>query len=201
MKRLLALCCALALLLTCAACGGGGSPKQTVAAFFDAAKTIDIEGMNACLAEDQALTWDLDDPTVDHSTPDLAELLRTLAAKLDYTLDNLETSGSAAAADVTVRYADASFAVRDAMTDVMADLLATLFGAETETDPEALLIEAIREKLETETLPEKTAQLTLRLEKTDGGWIITNLPDEMINMMTGNAVTAFENAVESLTGK
>ena len=201
MKRLLALCCALALLLTCAACGGGGSPKQTVAAFFDAAKKIDIEGMNACLAEDQALTWDLENETMDKNTPGLADLLRTLAAKLDYTLDNCEKSGDAAAADVTVRYADASFAIKDAMTDVMADLLASLFGAETETDPETLLIEAIREKLETETLPEKTAQLTLRLQKTDDGWVITTLPDELITMMTGNAVTAFENAVEAVTGK
>ena len=201
MKRLLVLLCTLALLCSLAACGGGGNPKQTIAAFFDAAKKIDIEGMNACLTEEQALTWDLDDPTVDHSTPDLADLLRTLASKLDYTLDKCEKDGDTAMANVTVSYADASAAVKNATTDVMADLIATLFGAQTETDPQTLLIEAIREKLKTDSLPQRTAPLTLQLQKTDDGWKISDLPDELINMMTGNAVDAFENAVKSLTDK
>lgn len=199
MKRLLAVFCALALLCSLVACGGGGSPKQTVAAFFDAAKKIDIEGMNACLTADEALTWDLDNPTLDKNTPGLADLLRTFAGKLGCRIDSCTKNGDAASADVTVTYVDASFAVKDAMTDVMADLLATLFGGQSETDPQTLLIEAIREKAENETLPEKTAQLTLELQKTDDGWKISALPEALMNMLTGNAADAFEDAVQALT--
>ncbi len=201
MKRWLALLCALALVCSLAACGGGSGPKQTVAAFFGAAKKIDIEKMNACLTEDQALTWDLDNRTLSKNTPDLADLLRALAAKLDYKLDACARSGDTAKADVTVTWCDASFAVKDATTDVMADLLATLFGAQSETDPQTLLIRAIAQKVESEELPEKTAQLTLQLQKTDDGWKIAALPDELMNMMVGNAADAFDDAVRSLTEK
>ncbi len=201
MKRGTVLLCAALLLLMLAACGGGGSPQKTVAAFFDAAKTIDIEKMNACLASDQMLTWDLEADSGSETTQGLMQLLRTLASKLSYRLNDCARDGDAATAAVTVTYADASMTVKDALTDVMADLLATLFGAQTETDPETLLVQALQEKLETGNPPMKTAELTLQLQNTEDGWRITALPDELMNMMTGNAVDAFEEAVQSLTGK
>ena len=86
MKKTIALLCAALLVFALAGCGGGGGPEETVAAFFDAAKTIDIEGMNACLSADQALTWDLETQSDDENAQSLMQLLRTLASKIDYTL-------------------------------------------------------------------------------------------------------------------
>lgn len=203
MKRVLALACALLLLCPLAACSPGGGPQKTVAVFFEAAKAIDLQKMNACLVSEQELTWDLEDRNEqeNETRQSLMQMLRTLSARLDYKIDSCERDGDTATAVVTVSYPDASLTVKDAMTDVMADLLATLFGAQTDSDPQTLMIQAMQEKLETETLPQQTAQLTLQLQKTEDGWKITSLPEELMNMMTGNAIAAFENAVESLTGE
>lgn len=200
MKKTIAVLCAALLVFALAGCGGGGSPQKTTAAFFDAAQTLDIEKMNACLAADRQLVWE-PEHSDDENSQLLVRLLRELASKLSYTLNGCTQNGDAATADVTVRYVDATMMVKDALTDVMADLLATLFGAQNDTAPETLLLQTLLEKAENGAPAARTAQLTLQLRNGEDGWRITAEPDALQEILFDNTIDAFADALQTLTGK
>ncbi len=202
MKRFTALLCAVLLLLPLSACGKAGTPKDTADSFFKAMQKLDFDAMNDCTTNEANVEWDLgaSDYFSEETTQKMLGIFQSLAAKIEYQLGDAESDGTSATVPATVTYPDASAMVRDAMTDVMAGMIMTLFGEESETDVYTQLIDAVAEKVETETPAMKTADVVLPMTKTDDGWKISALSDDVINALSGNMGDAFAEAQSALVG-
>ena len=201
MKRMLALCFALLLLLPLAACGRANKPEGTVAAFFDAMQKMDLEAMNACCDAAVQFNWNPGSAKEDdETTRAFLEIFRSLAAQMTYAIGDTTRDEDVATVAVTVDYADASFAVKDAMTDAMAKMVTSLFGGEAEESANDMLIRELTEKLRNETLPRQTMELLLSLHKTEAGWRISELPEDLLTPMTGNTLSMLDEAVRALSG-
>ena len=201
MKRITALICALLLVLSLGACGKANKPEKTAEAFFEALKKMDFDGMNACTMEEVNVEWDPADMDMfsDETVQQLLGVFQSFAAKIEYVLGEATVTGDTATVPATVTYADASSIVRDAMTDVMANMFMTLLGEESEADVYTQLIQAISDKAGEETVATKTDELVLPFTKTDDGWKLSALSDELMNVISANMGDAFAEAESALT--
>ena len=202
MKRITALLCAVLLLLSLTACGKAGTPKDTADSFFKAMQKLDFDAMNECTTNEANVEWDLGASGYfsEETTQKMRDIFQSLAAKVEYELGDVESDDTTATVPAKVTYPDASPMVRDAMTDVMANMVMSLLGEESDTDVYTQLIDARAEKVGSETPAMKTAEVVLPMSKTDEGWKITALSDDVINALSGNVSDAFAEAQSALVG-
>lgn len=192
MKKTLAIILALVLALSLAACGGGASkntPEGVITGFCDCLKTLDLQKMQTYLkdaAEESELGLD--------EVPDgFMDLLKGWAKDIKYKVGKAETDGDSSKVTVDFTYTDASEVFKAAMTDYISKALAEALGGNemTEEKMTTLLMDCIKEAQK--TTKTKTADLSLDfgLEKIDGNWKISDVSEDLGNMILSNMLEAF----------
>lgn len=201
MKRITALICALLLVLSLSACGKTSTPENTVTTFFEAMKQLDFKGMNACATDDAQMEWNPGGSGTfsEETEQQLFDVFQKLASKIEYSVGEATVNDTTATVPAKVTFVDAAPLVRDVMTDVMANMVMSLLGEESDTDVYTQMIEGLSEKVDDATLSPQTVDLQLALTETDDGWKLSAWSDELANVLSANMSDAFADAVSSLT--
>lgn len=201
MKRITALLCALLLVLSLTACGRTGTPEKTVKTFFEAMKQMDFDGMNACATDDAQVEWNPSESGVfpEETEQQLLDVFKKLASKIEYELGDATVNDAAATVPAKVTFVDAAPLVRDVMTDVMANMVMSLLGEESDADVYTQLIEGLSAKVDDAALATQTVELQMALTETDKGWKLSAWSDELAKVLSSNMSDAFADAVSSLT--
>ena len=199
MKRIACIILALVLVLGLAACGGSkkGSPEAAVDTLMAGIKEFDIKKIQSVLKEQV----DEDDLGLDsEAVSPLLDLLKQWSSKTTYKLGKAEVNGEKAKVPVDVTFTDAADLIKAAFTEYFtAAMTKALSGEEvSEEDMTKLLVDTINEKSKTEKPGTTSTSLTLELEKIDGEWKFTDLPDDMMNIMFSNMMSAFEGMFDGL---
>ena len=202
MKKMLALLCT-ALLLAGVLTGCGGSlsrPQKTANTFFHAVQTLDVDAINACGENGSLIEWDMVQKTDGGDAQQLTTFLRALAAKMTYTITDTEITDTQATVRATVQYADAAMLVKSTMTDVMAQMMMSLFSDEAEIDGQAQFYDTLLQNVETESPTMQAVDVALPMVKTDDGWRIREMPEDLFPVLTGNTIEALQEAAETFSG-
>ena len=190
MKKLCALALALLLTMSLAACGSGGNeskPETVVTEFCEAVKTLDGEKANACLATPLPEDFFSEDATLPEDVPgaqEMADQFNAWAAQMTYTLGEATVDGETATVPVHITYVNAA----DVFTEALSEYFLQAFGlALTGADEEQLsqlMMDLLKEKMETVSTSTGEADLTFTCQQTDGKWKIAALSDDQLTSLT-----------------
>ncbi|MBP5750944.1 MAG: DUF4878 domain-containing protein [Firmicutes bacterium] len=198
MKKILALLLVFSLVFGMAACSSGPKPEDTVKKFFDAMKAFDFETMSACCEDG----FDAED-MLSEEEEDLTGLLDYLkenAKGLTYKIGSSEVKDDKAKVDVSVEYTDTSQVVGEALGTYITALFTAMFSEDaSEEELEKAFTEGLANAIETKETTRLTEDYTLDLVLSGEEWKLTNVPEEMANVMMGNLTHAFDN-LEDLFG-
>lgn len=195
MKKILALLLAFSLVFGMAACSSGPKPEDTVKKFFEAMKAFDFETMSACCengfdAEDM-LSEEEEDMT------GLLDYLKENAKELTYKIGSSEVKDGKAKVGVSVEYTDTSAVIGEAMSTYIAALFNAMFSEDaSEEELEKAFTEGLAAAKETKETTRLTEEYTLDLVLSGEEWKLTDVPEEMANVMMGNLTHAFDDLEE-----
>ena len=191
MKRVLALLLAFALVFGLAACSSGPKPEDTVKKFFEAMKAFDVETMQACVDGEYDATEMLSEEEKDMTG--LMDYLKENAKTLTYKIGSSEVKEDKAKVGVSVEYTDASEVIGDAFGTYIMALFDLMFSEDaTEEDLEKAFTEGLANAIETKETTRATEDFSLDLTLKDGEWKLTDVPEELANVMMGNLMHAMD---------
>lgn len=172
----------LALLAGCS----GAKPESTVEAFFTAGQKLDTEAMAATiLSESEDGLAVPDELELDESNAYLLEYFKTNAEKMTYEITESEVDGDKAVVTMNAKYVDGAPLIQATISSAFMKMLPLAFsGTEmTEEETNQMFADTMKEQSEivTETFAEKT--LKIDLVKEDNQWYITEITDEMIDVV------------------
>ena len=190
MKKLCALALALLLAMSLAACGSGGGneskPETVVTEFCEALKALDGEKANACLAAPLPEGSFSDEAALPEDIPNaqaIVDQVYSWAAQMTYTLGEVTVDGETATVPVQITYVDAV----DVFTEALGEYFLQAFGlALTGADEEQLtqlMMDLLKEKMETVYTSTGEADLTFTCRRIDGQWKIAALTDDQLDVL------------------
>ena len=198
MKKVLSIVLVLVMVFSLAACGGP-KPEDTVKSFCESMKAFDFEGMNAVLA-DKLSEDEVINEEIEEELPGLIDYMKSCSSLMTYTVGKAGVNGDTAVVPVEFKFRDTTEVVKAAMQKMFTMLFKMMFSGEgsemTEEEEAKLLSELFMETAPTE-LPETTASVNFNLQKVDKEWKVTEMTDDMVNVLTCNMVKAMENLEES----
>ncbi len=191
MKKIVSFILIIVMIVSLVGCGAKSSPTDVVIKFCDAMKTIDMATMSNCLkngTDDTHLSFE-DDDTV---FAGLFDYFKECASQQQYEIVESSVSDSQGTVKVKFTYTDASNVITET---VQAFLLKSLELAFSNADDEAMqkaFSDAFEEKKE--IIKTETSDLTVMFDctKTDSGWIITEAPVEITDILSCNTSEVFE---------
>lgn len=166
------------------------SPDTMIESYCEAMKTFDYMKMKEFLENTDASTEDpfqSQDSMEDATMAYLKDYLTNHASKISYTITSVNENADSATVTVDFEYADLSPMIASVMDDYISQALALAFsGVDDDKTYEQLLISLIKEKSASyePLLTSETVQFICH--KTNHEWKITETPDAIINIMTGN---------------
>lgn len=203
MKRnILSITLTVMLIFTLTACGGSGSPETTVGAFCDALKTFDVKGMMTQVDGADASNADISSLLAGEGDfpESLAAYFKENAAQMTYTIDSTTVDGDSATATVSFKYVDASPVIQAVFTEVLSEgFKLAMEGKEmSEEDMNALFDTSLETQKGTvePTFAESTVEI--ELVKSSDGWKLTEINDDLMNIITSNFMSATSGLTSSI---
>ena len=191
MKKMLALLCAAAMLLALVGCGAKNTPETVVGTFCDEMKNFNLEAMAQCVED--ADPEDLN-PSEEEVPSQLADLLRQNAQKITYTLsDATPTDDDEAVVEVSFQFPDVSKAVAAAMGEYLTQALGMAMSGSSEEDISKLFEQILVEKINSAEPATTEATVSFPCTKTEEGWKIEEVPNQVLNVMTRNFLAALDD--------
>lgn len=176
------LACLLLVFMT--GCAKEPSPADTVTQFSDAIKAFDLQKMNDYIEGEEAVTsLDLEN---NETIGGLMNQLKTWSKDLQYKIVSAEEKGDTATVIVEYTHTDASAVTEDAMTDYFTQALAMAFSGASDEDMTELLAKLLTEKAETSEIGTKQTTVVYPLKKIDGKWLIEEIPDDALHVITSD---------------
>ncbi|MFV0517737.1 MAG: hypothetical protein ACK5MV_10130 [Aminipila sp.] len=177
-------------MLTLTACSSA-SPEKTVKEFCDATKVFDLKTMASKIdGADDSEEIDLTSLTgeEDQLTGLLLDYIKENLSKMTYTVEETKVDGDEATVVVNFNYVDSTPLIKSVITDVFTKSLSSLFSGVEMTDEEMnntfkASLEEQRAVVETELIDKK---VEFSCVKKDNKWMIEDLNDDMINVITSN---------------
>ena len=140
---------------------------------------------------------DTDDDPLDfdeEETPaEVLKILKSNAGKITCTIGETKVSGETGTVDVDFTYPDVTVAVTTAMGEHFMQTLSMAFSGVDEEDMEKLLEDTFIEKLKEAPATEATVSIQFNRIQTDDGWKIKSPDADVLNIMMGNMIMAFED--------
>ena len=200
MKKLLSIVLALALVLGLASCGGP-KPEDTVKTFCESMKNYDEAGMKACLADQEdADSLDKDISDVSLGEDALSEKMKENALEISYKIGKSSVSGDTASVPVEFEFNDISDVMTDVMTDIFAKMFELMFSDDPNAEDEfnAYSEQVVSEKFAAAEFSKATTTVNFSMKKVGEEWKVADLDEEIVNVLTGNMLKAFEEMAEAL---
>ena len=198
MKKILAVILAVVLVLGLAACGKSsakeGTPQAALEGFLDAVKDMDFVKMQDYLTSGLSE----DDLGMDELPDGFLDMLKAWSKDLKYTIGDAKIDGDDATVHADITYTDASEIIANAMTAYITEAMKLAMSGNvdsiTEEEMAQLLFDCIEEETNN-TKENKTADVSLdfELENVDGEWKISDLPDEMLDVILSNMLSAMSD--------
>ena len=195
----------------------GNTPEDVVKQYCEAIKNNDVETINALTyieaepdddtgedAEDTDIDIpdipDVEDPSAaDGISSAFEDLYKEWLLKLEYETVKTETEGDESKVWVDFKYVDASEIMRTALQKYFERLVAlSVSGKEIEPDQfAAVLSEELAAAVDSVEPGDAEATAVFELDRIDDEWKVTNISDEMLNILTSNISGVMEELMES----
>ena len=202
MKKVLSVLITVAMLLTLCACG---APKaeDTVKTFSEAMKAYDFEKMQGCLVPSaESIAAEVGDiENEDEVTQQFFTKMKDWASKMTYEVVSVKEEGDHATAEVKYYYVDSSPIMEEFVADYFAQGLALALQNASEEEISALAEQMLTEKMETVETGSAEMSITYDLVKTDREWKITEVPDDVVHVLTANFLKSFEEIAAAFSGE
>lgn len=188
----------LALLAGCS----GAKPESTVDEFFTAGQKLDTEAMAAAvLSTNEEEVTDPEELLTDDSNEYLLEYFKTNAEKMTYEVTESEVDGDKAVVTVNAKYVDGAPLIQATISSAFMKMLPLAFsGTEmTEEQTNQVFADTMKEQEEIVSETFKEATLKIDLVKEDNEWYITEITDEMMDVVMSGFMslsTELEGAFE-----
>lgn len=188
----------LALLAGCS----GAKPESTVDEFFTAGQKLDTEAMAAAvLSTNEEEVTDPEELLTDDSNEYLLEYFKTNAERMTYEVTESEVDGDKAVVTVNAKYVDGAPLIQATISSAFMKMLPLAFsGTEmTEEQTNQVFADTMKEQEEIVSETFKEATLKIDLVKEDNEWYITEITDEMMDVVMSGFMslrTELEGAFE-----
>ena len=197
-KKRLPVTILLLLSLVLSSCTSAAKPESTIDKFFSAMKKFDMDKM-----ADQVNTEkdDLDDYIKEDEVLDeMEDFYEEVSKKIEYNINDVDIKDDKALAKVWVKYIESSEILSASIMDMMKESIGMALGGLDLDDDyyEDLFRKSFnknRENLE-ETFSEK--DIDISLEKIDGDWLISEINDDLLNVMTANLLSTMKMFDENI---
>ena len=201
MKKILCVILALVLMLSLAACGGPakGSPEAAIATLMEGIKAYDPAKIQSVMKE----KVDESDLSLEGIPESMLKTLKEWSSKLTYKTDKSTQDGNTCTVPVDVTYTDASDIMKTAMADYISKAMAATFsgGEVKEEEMSKLLINCIEEAAKNGKTTTANSKFDIKLEKVENEWKITEVPADMMNVMTSNLFKSVTDVLGGLFGE
>lgn len=183
--------------LVLVACGGKG-PDKTAESFLEAYKVIDVKEMTKYVSEDIIESLEEESEDIDDIlNEEMKKSLGRYTSELKYEIKDIvmNEDESEAILDVDFIYADGGKAIANSMGEVLGELMGLAFSEEEPTDEEVndVLSSILIRNLDENEITKENKSGTITLNKNDGGWIITEMDDNVLNVLTIGIVDGLNN--------
>ncbi|WP_320164944.1 hypothetical protein [uncultured Trichococcus sp.] len=188
----------LALLAGCS----GAKPESTVEEFFTAGQQLDAEAMAATiLSTNEEEVKETEELLLDDSNEYLVEYFKTNAEKMTYEVTGSEIDGDKAVVTMNAKYVDGAPLIKATISSAFMKMLPLAFsGTEmTEEETNQMFADTMKEQAEIVSETFKEATLKIDLVKQDNEWYITEITDEMMDVVMSGFMslsTELEGAFE-----
>jgi hypothetical protein len=188
----------LALLAGCS----GAKPESTVEEFFTAGQQLDAEAMAATiLSTNEEEVTETEELLLDDSNKYLVEYFKTNAEKMTYEVTGSEVDGDNAVVTMNAKYVDGAPLIKATISSAFMKMLPLAFsGTEmTEEETNQMFADTMKEQSEIVSETFKEATLKIDLVKEDNEWYITEITDEMMDVVMSGFMslsTELEGAFE-----
>lgn len=187
----------LALLAGCS----GAKPESTVEEFFTAGQQLDTEAMAAAVLSTNEEVTDPEELLTDDSNEYLLEYFKTNAEKMTYEVTGSEIDGDKAIVTMNAKYVDGAPLIKATISSAFMKMLPLAFsGTEmTEEETNQMFADTMKEQSEIVSETFKEATLKIDLVKEDNEWYITEITDEMMDVVMSGFMslsTELEGAFE-----
>ena len=200
MKKVLCVIIALVLILSLAACGGfkKGTPEATVDTLMSAIKVLDVEKIQSVMAN----SVDPSEIGLDSVPEALMKQVKAWLSKMTYKIGTSTVNGESAEVPVDIKYIDASPVIKAALTEYMTQAVSmALSGKEvTEEAMAQLLSDIIEDKVKTEKTETAEASINIKLTKTGDDWKVSDISEEIVNVILSNMLKSIEEVFGGLLG-
>ena len=196
MKRTISLVVCILLLINLTSCGAKGKPEPIVRRFCDAMQSYDLAEMQKCTV----FTGDAVPTFFDDTAPAsraLYQYITECASKMEYTIESSSFSKDTGLVTVSFSYLDATTVVNSAIAEFVSQMFVFAFTNADDTIIEATFSGMLTNKaaeIEPTVLKEV---VTFPCKYTDDGWKITEVPEEILNILTCN-IQSTGKALEAL---
>lgn len=199
-NSLLSLLLCLVMVFTLAGCGAKGPEKEIsnlINELCKAMKNLDIKKLAEIAGQDAS---EVEALTEDDSMPGVTELIKKIAGTLEYKIGEITVDGDSAKAPVHFKYQDISEPFVTAFSNYMIKVLELAFsslaeGTEpTEEELAQMFADYLTEALDGAEKKMSEVDVVFPLAKTsEGNWQITNTPEQLLDILTGNIFSSLEN--------
>lgn len=187
MKKLTCILCCIALIAALSGCAGS-SPKGVIGDFCTAMQAFDVEKMRACIANTDG-DFTLFDEDDDAMTVALFDCIKENSAKMTWKITECKTEKDSGTVTVAFHYVDASTAIRETVSEYFSKALSAAFDQGSEEPDETLFTDILQEKMTAEPVFADQS-VTFPCVKTEDGWKISEVPEDMYDVFTCNILGA-----------
>lgn len=195
-KRLFSFLAIAVMMLALVGCGK--KPETTVETFCKALKASDEVTMNSLMVDATEMTAE------EEETDEFTDYIKELNQNIKYEIVESVVADDKASANVTVKftYSDAKQVIGETFTEYFKQAMEIAFSSDSEefTDEKAeeLLKEILADKKANVELGTAEATVVIPCGKVEKEWKIGTLPDEMLDVASGNIAGALTDLGNSM---
>jgi len=204
MRKIILVITLCLLVLSISACGSKSKPEDPINNYLSAAQKLDTQVMAVSIVpsntEHITGTKELISVEEDEIIKYFVEYLKTNASKMTFKVSGIETTGDKAVVSVDVKYIDGGPIFRDTFFDFMIKITSLAFSSELPTDDEInqMFQDALKSKIETTNDNFKEESLKIECVKVDGTWYISEIEDELVNVVMSGFITVGKEIEEAV---
>lgn len=189
MKKLLALLVSLIMAFSLVGCSSE-KPDKIVTEFFTAMQSFDFNAMKGCLFSAEGAEEILIEGDIESS---LYDAWGKWAKEMKFSVEAITENGDDATVTVKLDYVDASIVMVETLTEYIGQAFALAFTGASDEAVSALMESILKDKIETVETTTAQKKLDISCIKVDKGWKIKELPDEIVDVISANMISVFEN--------